>query len=112
MEPRYRLRFFFDPGSGVCFRSGNDTARDRFGYAIDMAQLPLARETQKQAEDLIAWFDQSLNWEYPPDPGPWSQDERRRFDEAVEQFVDRARIELGAEFEVVNEYTGIQQEIT
>jgi len=34
-------------------------------------------------EDLLEWYDQSLNWDYPPNPRPWRQEECDRFNDAV-----------------------------
>jgi hypothetical protein len=99
---KYRLRYFFDYG-GPCLWAANDTARDRFDYSIDLAELPLSPETIQTAKEIGAWFDQSLNWDYPPDPGPWRQDECDRFNRATADLLNRIRQELGSEFEVVNE---------
>jgi hypothetical protein len=52
---------------------------------------------------LSAWHDQSLNWEYPPDPGPWSAEDYARFDNAANELLGLLRGELGEGFEVVYE---------
>ncbi|HEV2461879.1 MAG TPA: hypothetical protein VGS80_26275, partial [Ktedonobacterales bacterium] len=39
----YRIRFFFDYGSGICLWAGNALTRERFGYPIEAEHLrPLA----------------------------------------------------------------------
>jgi hypothetical protein len=50
---------------------------------------------------MTDWHDRSLNWEYPPDPGPWTADEFDRFERAASEILQVVREELGAEFEVV-----------
>src|SRR4051812_26161172 len=98
----YRLRYFFEYG-GPCLWSVNDAARERFGYCVHLTQLPLSAETITAAGEVGAWFSQSLNWTYPPDPGPWRQEECDRFNRAASELLERVRCELGAEFEIVDE---------
>jgi hypothetical protein len=50
---------------------------------------------------MTAWHDGSLNWDYPPDSGPWPQEEYDRFEKAAHEVLAVVRNELGAEFEVV-----------
>src|SRR5438132_957303 len=101
---KYRLRFFFDFGSGSrCLWSDNPAARERFEYCVELRELSLSPETVAQAEQIGRWFDQSLNWEYPPNPGPWRQEECDRFNRAAEQLMLKIRLELGDEFDVVGQ---------
>jgi hypothetical protein len=51
----------------------------------------------------VDWHDQALNWEYPPDPGPWRQDECERFNQAAKDLLITVRQELGDHFEVIDE---------
>jgi hypothetical protein len=45
----------------------------------------------------------TLDWNYPPDPSPWSTAERERFEQAAGEILSTIRMELGSEFEVVYE---------
>jgi hypothetical protein len=103
MKQKYKIRFFFDYGSGTCFWSGNDKTRAKFNYPIKPEELPLPVESLKKVRDLLEWYDQSLNWSYPPDPGPWRQGECNRFNHAVKQLLKTVKMELGEEFELCNE---------
>lgn len=103
MEQKYKIRFFFDYGSGTCFWSGNDRARARFDYAIEPEELPVSLETIKKAKDLLEWYDQSLNWDYPPDPGLWRQEECDRFNKATKQLFEIVKTQLAEDFELGNE---------
>ncbi len=98
----YHLGYFFEYG-GPCLWAANDAARERFGYCVDLAQLPLSEETIRTAQQLGAWFSESLNWDYPPDPGPWRQDECDRFNRATAELLAVIRRELGDDFDVVDE---------
>ena len=101
-EEKYKIRFFFDYLSS-CFWSGNKRTKERFGYPIEPRKLPLSAETIARAEELSRWFNDSLNWDYPPDPGPWRQEECDRFNRAVQQLFEAAGRELGEAFELHNE---------
>jgi hypothetical protein len=102
MAAMYRLRFFFDYES-TCLWSANDAARAAFGYPVDPKRLPLSAGTTSEIDRLSRWFDTSLNWSYPPDPGPWRQDECDRFNRAVVTLFEQIQAELGDAFEVIFE---------
>jgi len=101
----YRLRFFFDYGSGICFWSANEPAYKQFDYPIASDKLPLTIATQEAIEELISQFDQSLNWNDPGGPGLWSGDEWRTFDAKVRQLLPVVRQELGTDYEIVDQYS-------
>jgi hypothetical protein len=92
----------FEWGGGTLW-CGNDAARDRFDVGPVEDRLPLSPEARRRLDELSRWHDQSLNREYPPDPGPWTADEEARFDQAAEELRAAIQSELGAEFEVVYE---------
>jgi len=98
----YRIRLMFEWGGG-CLWCGNDAARKRFDVGPIEGLLALSAETHRRLVELSAWHDESLNWEYPPDPGPWTEEEYERFDAAARATLDRIRSELGTEFEVIYE---------
>src|SRR5262245_57775752 len=99
--PTYRLRYFFDPGAG-CLWSGNDAARDRFGYAIDASSLALPENTWRRVAYLCSWYDTSIDWNDPPN-SPWDAAERERFNSEAQRVLALLREQLGPEFEVVDE---------
>jgi hypothetical protein len=53
---------------------------------------------------LAAEFSTSLNWESPADPGPWRERQCRRFNQAVHRALGRVRAELGAAWEIRDEF--------
>jgi hypothetical protein len=108
LKPRYKIRFWFE-WRGGCFWSANKEALERFGYPICPERLPLSPETVARAKELGAWHDTALNWDYPPDPGPWRQEECDRFNSAAKEFFEVVSEELGDEFELVNEQDEINE---
>ncbi len=101
----YVLRFFCEWGGG-CLWPGNDAAYRDFGFGpydvLDPCPLPLPTDTIKRCRDLDEWHRTSLNWDYPPDPGPWRQDECDRFNASVAELLAEIGRLLGPEFEVID----------
>jgi len=96
---RYRIRLMFEWGGGSLW-CGNDAARARFDVGAIEDRLPLSPRTLGRLDELGRWHDQSLNREYPPDPGPWTAEEAARFDRAAEELRAAIQAELGPEFDV------------
>ncbi len=96
----YRLRFFFDPGSGVCLWADNEAAREAFGYPVPSGELPVEPETEARVERLIAWFDESIDWDDPGTAWPWTDEEQARFDAEAQAVLALLRQELGPEYEI------------
>lgn len=104
-EAKYVLRFFFE-WSGGCLWPGNEAAYQNLDCGpydlLDPCPLPLSAATLERCRRLAAWHDTSLNWDYPPDPGPWRQPECDRFNVTAAELLEDIRRELGPEFEVVD----------
>jgi hypothetical protein len=96
----YKLRFSFDPGSGICLWSENGLARDRFGYPVELDSLELSASVKRKAEELIGRFDTSVDWSYPPAPSPWSKMERERFKVEAAGLLHSLQECLGDGFEI------------
>jgi hypothetical protein len=101
---KYRLRFFFDTGAGVCLWPGNDAAREKYDDAIDPRSLPLPEETIEDVERVTAWFDHWMDWANAPAPNPdWDEAENARWEAAARQVLDKLRRQLAPEHEIIDE---------
>jgi hypothetical protein len=100
MGARFVVRLMFEWGGGSLW-AGNDAARERFAVGPIEDVLPLTQDTRRRLRELSAWHDGALNWDYPPDPSPWSAAERERFERAADVLLSIIRSELGSEFQVV-----------
>jgi len=96
----YKLRYFFDPGSGICLWSENDLARERFGYPVDLDSLALTLSMKAQAAELITRFDSSIDWADASRPSPWSNEKRAQFETDAADFLRVLRECLGTAFEI------------
>ena len=100
MAGRYALRLMFEWGGG-CLWGDNDVTFSAFEVGPIEDALPLSTDTRQRLIELTAWHDGAFDWEYPPDPSPWSVEERARFERVAAEVLAVVRSELGPEFEVV-----------
>ena len=112
-QAKYILRFFFEWGGG-CLWGGDDVTFREFDIGpydlIDPCPLPLSIATLERCRFLAEWHDASLNWDYPPDPGPWRQPECDRFNADVQLLLAEIRRELGPEFQVVDQQVELAED--
>ncbi len=103
-------RFLFDAGSGTALWITTPEDHDQRGYAADLRGLPVSQALHDELESLIAMYDTSLNWDYPPDPGPWREPQCRRFNHAVHQAIQRLREELGPAWQIHDKFTDLHED--
>src|SRR5689334_4382786 len=103
-------RFFFDAGSGTLLWTVDPEDQEIWGYAVDLTELPVSPDLRTELIDLVAAYDSSLNWEYPPDPGPWREGRCQRFNEAVRAALGRLRAELGPAWQIRDEFTELHED--
>ena len=110
MQPN-RARFFFDWGSGLCLWAVNDATRGRYGYPIDHHDLGLPADLVDEIDRLEAWRNTALNWNYPPDPGPWRESECEAFNAAVVATFDELQEALGPQWELIYENDELYEDL-
>lgn len=96
---RYKFSFWIEWG-GTCLWSKNDKARNCFDYAVDNNDLPISKELKDLLHQLEKEYQSALNWDYPPDPSPWTKEKALDFKKRATVAYDRLIKELGDEFEV------------
>ena len=105
MSMKYKLKFMFDWGSGVCLWCANKNAEDRFGdYPVSCAELPVSQEMKDKLERLIEWHDEAFNWDNPAGRLLWDEMQIKEFlIEAKKQYFALCDELTGAyEIEFVN----------
>lgn len=56
-----------------------------------------------EINSLCDEFDTSLDWEYPPDPSPWTKEEWYDFFKRSKLIYEKLEKELGADYELISE---------
>jgi hypothetical protein len=92
----------FEWGGGSLW-CGNDLAFSKFGIGPIEDLLPISDRIRHCLSDLTKWHDTALNWEYPPDPSPWSGEQRAQFESAAKDLLFELQTTLGPGFEVIYE---------
>ena len=101
--PAMRLRFFFDAFAGVCLWAGDDAARARYDYAIELSQLGLPADVQVLGESLMARYDAALDKDDPGAGQRWSSEARAAFQRDGDTFIAALRHALGEQVQVIDE---------
>ncbi|WIY06263.1 hypothetical protein QRX60_21350 [Amycolatopsis mongoliensis] len=65
----------------------------------DLDELPISADLRVSLESLAEQYDESLNWDYPPDPGPWREARCVKFNADTRAALARLRAELGRDVE-------------
>ena len=76
----------------------------------DRDELPISSSLRAELDDLVAQYDESMNWDYPPDPGPWREARCRRFNADVHAALARLRVELGPERAIQDEFDELHED--
>lgn len=108
MTEKYQLRLMFE-WRGGCIWAGDNTTRSAYGVGPIEDSLPLTDKTRRKLAEMTAWHDLSLNWVYPPDPGPWDAHEYERFDATAAAMREHLQQELGDCFAIVYERLGVYE---
>jgi hypothetical protein len=99
----YKLRYFFDAGSGICLWAANDASRSTWGYPVDVDVIGLPETVCKQAYDTLTFYDTCINWSSPGDPSPWTEVDRQALNVSAQSLLRSLRSALGDSFEIVDE---------
>lgn len=105
-----RLRFFLDAGAGVCLWAQDDAARKRFGYAVELDELPLPRDLVADLMHLMADYDATIDWDNPANAGldgsptAFGYEADAPFRERIVALLPRLRAALGNTFEIESDF--------
>ncbi|WP_020640849.1 hypothetical protein [Amycolatopsis balhimycina] len=76
----------------------------------DLDELPISPSLRAELDDLAAQYDESMNWDYPPDPGPWREARCERFNADVRAALARLRAELGPTWEIEDGFSELHED--
>lgn len=88
------LRFFFEAGVPHTPLWPSDVDSP-YGSPCELDRLPISAATRTELETLCEWYQSSIDWDYPPDPSPWPEEEWPAFRERAHAALLALRRELG-----------------
>ncbi|MFF2045291.1 hypothetical protein ACFVVX_33240 [Kitasatospora sp. NPDC058170] len=98
------LRFFLEYGVvGTPLWPRTPEAPDYdspYGYPCELERLPISPAVRAELARLTEVYQTSLDWDYPPDPSPWSEEQQELFRLDVTAALELLRRELGDDWTV------------
>lgn len=105
-KERYKMKYVFSywyEYGGCCLWSKNQAAYKKYGIGgIDNKKLPISEELKSELYKLEDEYQCSLNWDYPPDQSPWTEEQWNDFKEKATKTYYKLCKELGNEYEVID----------
>jgi hypothetical protein len=101
MKKTFRILYWFEYG-GPCMWAMDDVTKEKYGYPIHADSLPLSKEVIKEIISLEKEYQSSLDWDYPPDPSPWTEEQKLDFLLRAQKLYYVMQRELGPDFEITN----------
>ncbi|MCJ8322221.1 MAG: hypothetical protein MJK12_21520 [Colwellia sp.] len=89
----------FEWGGGTIW-CANDAARKKYDVGPVEERLSLSKEILDDLQLLTELHDGALNWNYPPDPSPWTKQQFESFEEKAIKMLEKVKVELGHEYDV------------
>lgn len=99
---KYILKYWFEHG-GTCLWSANENAREKYNYPISNETLPISKDLVEELYDLEEIYQGCLDWYDPSKTNSWTYDISQEFKERATNAYNRLVLELGEDFEVINE---------
>ena len=99
---KYQLRFWFEHGGG-CIWGANYEARQKYGYMIENEALLISDSLISELIALENEYATYLDWDYPPNPSPWTEEHKRTFSDKATLICEKLKNELGSDFDITNE---------
>ncbi|PNE37343.1 hypothetical protein [Streptomyces noursei] len=90
----HHLRFFFEAGV-TDTPLWPDDPDSPYGYPCELERLPISQATRTELTRLCEHYQSSIDWEYPPGPSPWTQEQARLFDQQADTALQAVQRELG-----------------
>ncbi|MEV0373347.1 hypothetical protein AB0I10_26625 [Streptomyces sp. NPDC050636] len=96
------LRFFFEAGVRHSPLWPEDMPSP-YGNPCELERLPISPTSRAELARLCEWYQSSIDWDYPPNPSPWSEEELQLFKQQMYTALEALRRELGAGWVVRDE---------
>ncbi|MGB8942942.1 MAG: hypothetical protein WCD21_22265 [Streptomyces sp.] len=97
----HHLRFFFE--AGVDTPLWPEDMAGPYGYPCVLERLPITPALRTELARLSQRYQSSIDWDYPPNPSPWSDEELQLFKQQAHAALEALRRELGTGWTVRDE---------
>ena len=94
------LKFMFDYGEIYTCIWNDEPTDEYYGCPMHLDELPLSDGLRADIVQMCEEFQSSLDWEYPPDPSPWTQEHMQDFMARSKAAYNRVVAELGDAYTV------------
>ncbi|MEF2919275.1 MAG: hypothetical protein U0O22_02260 [Acutalibacteraceae bacterium] len=86
-KQKYKLRFLIEWGGGFLWPDSSDAVTfEKFNVGpLEPETLNVSKKLCKELHSLEEEYQTALNWDYPLEPSPWSE-------EQFKNFYDRLKI--------------------
>lgn len=101
----YHLRFFFEGGVPHT-PLWPDDVDSPYGSPCELERLPVSTATREELAGLCEWYQSSIDWEYPPGPSPWTEEQSVLFRRQADAALDALHRELGGDWVVEDRRDG------
>jgi len=81
----------------------SDSAKEKYGYAIENNKLPISEELIKELNNLEEEYATYLDWDNPQSGSLWTKEEKNSFLDKANVTYEKLKTELGIDFELENE---------
>ncbi|MEU3735662.1 hypothetical protein AB0E78_01125 [Streptomyces sp. NPDC032198] len=97
----HHLRFFFE--AGVDTPLWPEDMAGPYGYPCELERLPITPALRTELARLSQRYQSSIDWDHPPNPSPWSDEELQLFKQQAHAAPEALRRELGTGWTVRDE---------
>lgn len=101
---KYKFKYWFEWGCSEtvcpCLWSCDAFTKEKFGYEVDINSLPISENLRNCIFNLGIKHDNALDWEYPPNPLLWTEEEEKEFYKEAHEAYERLLEELGEKYEI------------
>lgn len=98
---KYKIRFMFEWGSGVCLWSMNEAAALLFeDYPIETDRLPISDGLKEELDRLIDKHVEAWDWDDPAGDLLWDENQIKEFTAEAEDAYKALCEELGPDYDV------------
>lgn len=92
----------------------DDFTFNELGTLVDLENLPLSNELKQELKELCEMHDCSLDWDDPRNPSPWTENQKKSFNnKAISLYLDVCRELSKSEdnYKVYYNHDGFKDEI-